>query len=82
MQFAESATIEGPPREAAHRAAKTDEKTGAERIRIEQHSFSGMLWFVGWLFTIGFLQLPFGTAVLALVVWPYYLGRALTGLLP
>ncbi len=34
----------------------------------------GGLWFVGWLFTIGFLQLAFWKGVLALVVWPYYLG--------
>ncbi len=47
-----------------------------ERIRIEQHSAIGMLWFAAWLFTIGFLKLSVGKAVLALVVWPYYLGAA------
>ena len=51
------------------------------KIRIEQHSASGLLWLVGWLFTIGFLHLPFGKAVLALVIWPYYLG-ATFGALP
>lgn len=45
-----------------------------EKIRIEQHSFGGILWFAAWLFTIGFLQLGFWKAVLALLVWPYYLG--------
>jgi hypothetical protein len=45
-----------------------------ERIKIEQHSFGGMLWLAGWLFTIGFLQLSFGKGVFALVLWPYYLG--------
>jgi uncharacterized membrane protein len=45
-----------------------------EKIKIEQHSFLGTLWFVGWLFTIGFLQLTFFKGVLALVLWPYYLG--------
>lgn len=49
-------------------------KADVERIRIEQHSVSGMLWLAGWLFTIGFLHLPFWKGVLALVVWPYYLG--------
>jgi hypothetical protein len=34
----------------------------------------GSLWVVGWLFTIGFLKLTFGKGVLALVLWPYYLG--------
>jgi hypothetical protein len=45
-----------------------------EKIRIEQHSFGGVLWFVGWLFTIGFLNLTFGKGLLALLLWPYYLG--------
>ncbi len=35
-----------------------------EKIRIEQHSFMGSLWFGGWLFTIGFLQLTFWKGVL------------------
>jgi uncharacterized membrane protein len=48
-----------------------------ERIRIEQHGTTGMLWFGAWLFTIGFLHLGFWKAVFALVVWPYYLGVAL-----
>jgi hypothetical protein len=34
----------------------------------------GPLWFFGWLFTIGFLKLTFWKGVLALMVWPYYLG--------
>jgi hypothetical protein len=34
----------------------------------------GPVWFIGWLFTIGFLHLHFWKGLLALVVWPYYLG--------
>jgi hypothetical protein len=34
----------------------------------------GSAWFIGWLFTIGFLKLTFWKGVLALVVWPFYLG--------
>jgi hypothetical protein len=34
----------------------------------------GGMWFVGWLFTIGFLQLAFWKGVLAIVLWPYFLG--------
>lgn len=34
----------------------------------------GSLWFIGWLFTIGFLKLAFWKGALALLVWPYYLG--------
>ena len=45
-----------------------------ERIRIEQHSAVGSLWFAGWLFTIGFLQLTFWKGVLGILLWPYYLG--------
>ncbi len=50
-----------------------------EKIRIEQHSAAGGLWFIMWLFTIGFLQLDFLRGVLALLLWPYYLGVALSG---
>ncbi|HSX25065.1 MAG TPA: hypothetical protein VLG69_03815 [Candidatus Andersenbacteria bacterium] len=51
------------------------------KIKIENHSLSGGLWFVGWLFTIGFLHLTFGQGVLAIIIWPYYLGAALSHLL-
>ncbi len=34
----------------------------------------GVLWFIGWLFTIGFLKLTFWKGVLGLIIWPYYLG--------
>jgi hypothetical protein len=34
----------------------------------------GPVWFMGWLFTIGFLQLHFWKAVLGIILWPYYLG--------
>lgn len=53
-----------------------------ERIRIEQHSKAGMLWFAAWLFTIGLLDLTFWKGVLALVMWPYYLGVTFGPLLP
>ncbi len=46
----------------------------AERIKIEQHSSLGVLWMIGWLFSIGFLQLGFWKGLLALLVWPYFLG--------
>ena len=52
-----------------------------EKIRIEQHSFGGLLWFVGWLFTIGFLNLAFWKGVVALFLWPAYLGYAFSPLL-
>ncbi len=51
-----------------------------EKIKIEHQTLSGGLWVIGWLFTIGFLQLPFGQAVLAIILWPYYLGVEFSGL--
>jgi hypothetical protein len=35
---------------------------------------AGMLWFAAWMFTIGVAQLSFWKAVLALVIWPYFIG--------
>lgn len=49
-------------------------ETEKSKIRIEQHSGTGIVWCVGWLFAIGFLELSFWKGLLALVIWPYYLG--------
>jgi hypothetical protein len=35
---------------------------------------AGMLWFGGWLFTIAYADLAFWKGVLALFIWPYFLG--------
>jgi hypothetical protein len=35
---------------------------------------AGMLWFAGWLFTITFAQLVWWKIILAIVVWPLFLG--------
>ena len=64
----------------SRRGVSVEGKGRTEKIRIEQHSAAGMLWFIGWLFTIGYLHLPFWKAVLGLLVWPYYLGTAFTSL--
>jgi uncharacterized membrane protein len=45
-----------------------------EKIKVEQHTFMGTVWCGGWLFSIGFLHLSFWKAVLAILLWPYYLG--------
>jgi hypothetical protein len=58
-----------------------DDKAQAQRIQIEQHSFAGMLWFAAWLFTIGFLDLAFWRGLLAILLWPYYLGTTFSTLL-
>ena len=41
----------------------------------------GGFWFAAWMFVIGILDLSFWQAVVAIIIWPYYLGHALTGLL-
>ena len=41
-------------------------------------AFDGAIWLIGWLFTIGYVHLHFWTAVLGLIIWPYYLGTAIT----
>lgn len=38
------------------------------------HGAGGVFWFIGWLFTIGYVHLSFWKAVLGLIIWPYYLG--------
>ncbi len=45
------------------------------KINIKQHYFSGGLWLAAWMFTIGFLNLSFGQGVIAILIWPFYLGR-------
>jgi len=52
-----------------------------ENIKIERHSSLGLLWFVAWLFTIGFLRLTFWKGVIAIVLWPYYLGATFSSVL-
>lgn len=45
-----------------------------EKIKIENNVFTGGAWVIAWLFTIGFLKLTFWKVILAIVLWPYYLG--------
>jgi hypothetical protein len=49
-----------------------------EKIKIKNHSMSAFSWFAGWLFTIGFLHLAFWKGVLAIVLWPYFIGLAIS----
>ena len=51
------------------------------KIKVEQHTFSGAMWIVGWLFTIGFLHLTFWRGVLAIIIWPYYIGTMISSLI-
>ena len=38
------------------------------------------LWFVLWLFTVGYAKLGFWLGVLAIALWPYYPGTYLSAL--
>ncbi len=40
-------------------------------------ALGGVIWFIGWLFTIGFANLVWWKMLLGLIVWPYFLGQAL-----
>ncbi len=52
----------------------------SESMKVTCHSrggggtLIGPIWVIGWLFTIGYLRLAFWKGLLALIVWPYYLG--------
>ena len=54
-----------------------DEKKKVKK-NADSATIIGPIWFIGWLFTIGFAKLSFWKAVFALIVWPYYLGSALS----
>ncbi|MCS7240015.1 MAG: hypothetical protein NZ651_02055 [Candidatus Bipolaricaulota bacterium] len=47
------------------------------RLRVHSSSSAGMFWFAGWLFTLAYAKLIWWQAILALVIWPYYLGNRL-----
>ena len=55
------------------------EKTMMNKVKVETSLLSGGVWFAAWLFTLGFLKLSFGQGLLAIVIWPYYIGVALSG---
>lgn len=52
---------------------ETQKKSSA--IQVET-GLTGIVWLIGWMFTIAFAKLIWWQALLALVVWPYYLGIA------
>lgn len=39
----------------------------------------GLVWIAGWLFTIGFLNLGFRDGLIALLLWPYQIRKAMSG---
>ena len=56
--------------------AKRDERDKPQAVAAPSQ-LGGMLWFAGWLFTLGYMELVWWKAILALIAWPYFLGLAL-----
>ncbi|HVP57136.1 MAG TPA: hypothetical protein VMU02_03475 [bacterium] len=52
------------------------EESGGRRHVAKAFSW-GPIWVMGWLFTIGFAHLGFWKGVLAILIWPFFLGRLL-----
>jgi hypothetical protein len=48
-----------------------------QKIKVEQSGAAGIIWIIGWLFTIGYAQLSFFKGLLGIIIWPYYLGDLL-----
>ncbi len=58
--------------------ARKARKAKQECRRPDAGAVFGPVWIIGWLFTIGYCGMPFfWQGVLALLIWPYYLGVAL-----
>ena len=62
----------GPVESGLERPSKAEARTKSTAGAPPQAA--GMLWFAGWLFTIGFANLVWWKAILGLVLWPYFLG--------
>jgi len=54
-----------------------EEKEKSRWYRRRSPALIGPIWFIGWLFTIGYAGLVWWEILLAIVIWPYFLGRAL-----
>lgn len=51
-------------------------------VKVTQNVSLGVLWMIGWLFSIGYLKLGFWMGVLAIFVWPYFLGSHFAEIAP
>lgn len=58
-------------------SADDDDAVKGRSVHVENVSKGAPVWCIGWLFTIGFADLSFGKGLLALLIWPVYLGDAL-----
>jgi hypothetical protein len=53
---------------------ETENKTNI--LKVENGNVVGSIWFIGWLFTLGFAKITWWQSVIAVLLWPYYLGLA------
>ncbi len=49
---------------------------GEDRVVRVEGGLAGVVWIIGWLFTVGFLHLGVPKSVFAIVISAYYLGAA------
>ncbi len=49
-------------------------KCGARNAGAGAASLGGVVWLIGWLFTIGYAHLGWWKGLLGLILWPYFLG--------
>jgi hypothetical protein len=45
-------------------------------IKVES-SMAGIIWAIGWMFTMSYAHLDLLQSLFAILAWPYYLGLAL-----
>ena len=45
-------------------------------IKVDSGSLVAEIWFIGWLFTFAFAKLIWWQALIAVAIWPWYLGVA------
>jgi hypothetical protein len=63
----------------ATESRSVQEATVAEQTKTikVQADIVGPIWFIGWLFTLAYANLGFWQALLAIVIWPFFLGNAI-----
>lgn len=57
---------------------RTSKGAGAA-VRVDSSGGAVIVGIWAWLFTIGYLHLTFWQGVLAIVLWPVYIGWSLSG---
>jgi hypothetical protein len=56
------------------RTAAAENSAAPKKTVVHNTTHIAGFWFAGWLFAIGFCKLVWWKALLALVLWPYFLG--------